>query len=77
MKKVVLDAVYQAQGKGCAPGILGVCVGGDRANGLAEAKRQLFRPLDDGNPEPVLAALRTSSSRRGTASGSGRWGSAG
>jgi fumarate hydratase class I len=56
VKRVVLDAVFQAQGKGCAPGILGVCMGGDRANGLNEAKRQLFRRLGDRNPEPALAA---------------------
>ena len=30
-RKVILDAVLQAQGKGCGPGILGVCIGGDRA----------------------------------------------
>jgi fumarate hydratase class I len=56
VKRVVLDAVFQAQGKGCAPGVLGVCMGGDRANGLNEAKRQLFRPLSDRSPEPALAA---------------------
>ncbi len=32
-RKVILDAVLQAQGKGCGPGILGVCIGGDRATG--------------------------------------------
>src|SRR5437899_2066818 len=26
-RKVILDAVLQAQGKGCGPGILGVCIG--------------------------------------------------
>ncbi len=57
VRKVVLDAVFQAQGKGCAPGILGVCLGGDRATGLAEAKRQLFRRLPDRSPEPALAKL--------------------
>ena len=56
VKRTVLDAVFQAQGKGCAPGILGVCMGGDRASGMAEAKRQLFRKLGDRHPEPSLAA---------------------
>jgi len=56
VKRIVLDAVYQAQGKGCAPGILGVCMGGDRASGMAEAKKQLFRKLGDSSPEPELAA---------------------
>jgi len=49
--------VYQAQGRGCAPGILGVCIGGDRASGYLLAKMQLFRDLKDVNHVPVLAAL--------------------
>jgi fumarate hydratase class I len=53
----VLDAVWQAQGKGCGPGFLGVCIGGDRALGYAHAKEQLLRELDDVNPHPELAAL--------------------
>ena len=28
---VALDAINNAQGKGCGPGIIGVCIGGDRA----------------------------------------------
>jgi fumarate hydratase class I len=57
VRKVVLDAVYQAQGKGCAPGVLGVAIGGDRGTGTVHAKEQLFRPLDDVNPVEELAAL--------------------
>ncbi|HIE38880.1 MAG TPA: fumarate hydratase [Anaerolineales bacterium] len=57
VRRVVLDAVYQAQGKGCAPGVLGVAVGADRGAGYTRAKEQLFRPLDDVNPVPELAAL--------------------
>jgi fumarate hydratase class I len=57
VRKVVLDAVYQAQGKGCAPGVLGVAIGADRGTGYIYAKEQLFRPLDDTNPVPELAAL--------------------
>jgi fumarate hydratase class I len=53
----VLDAVWQAQGKGCGPGFLGVCIGGDRATGYDHAKEQLLRELDDANPVPELAAL--------------------
>jgi fumarate hydratase, class I len=53
----ILDAVYQAQGKGCGPGILGVCIGGDRATGYAHSKEQLLRPLNDTNSTPDLAAL--------------------
>lgn len=57
VRRVVLDAVYQAQGLGCAPGILGVALGGDRGTGYSCAKEQLLRPLDDLNPIPALAAL--------------------
>ena len=57
VKKVVLDAVYQAQGRGCGPGFLGVCVGGDRASSHEHAKYQLLRHLDDVNPIPELAQL--------------------
>src|SRR3954447_12586020 len=53
----VLDAVWQAQGKGCGPGFLGVCIGGDRATGYEFAKEQLLRELEDANPDPRLAAL--------------------
>lgn len=54
---VVLDAINKAQGKGCAPGIAGVCIGGDRGSSYAESKQQLFRKLDDPNPIPELRAL--------------------
>jgi fumarate hydratase class I len=57
VRKCVLHAVWQAQGKGCSPGALGVCIGGDRASGYHRAKLQLFRSLDDVNPDPQLAAL--------------------
>jgi len=56
-RRVVLDAVYQAQGKGCGPGILGVCLGGDRGTGYLEAKYQLMRRLDDRNPVAELDAM--------------------
>jgi fumarate hydratase class I len=57
VRRVVLDAVVDAQGKGCAPGVLGVCVGGDRVSAFEASKRQLLRPLKDTNPIPELAQL--------------------
>src|SRR5579871_2114048 len=57
VRKCILHAVWQAQGQGCAPGALGVCIGSDRAHGYALAKDQLFRTLDDVNPHPELAQL--------------------
>ena len=57
VKRCILDAIYKAQGKGCAPGIIGACFGGDRGSGYAESKRQLLRRLDDRNPIPELDAM--------------------
>ena len=57
VRACVLDAVWRAQGMGCAPGVVGVCAGGDRASGWLCAKKQLLRPLDDVSPDPQLAAL--------------------
>jgi len=57
VRRVVLDAVQQAQGKGCAPGVLGIAIGGDRGASYVKSKQQLLRPLADTNPEPELAQL--------------------
>ena len=57
VRKCILHAVWQAQGQGCSPGALGVCIGSDRAHGYALAKQQLFRTLDDVNADPQLAKL--------------------
>lgn len=54
IRKVVLDAVCKAQGKGCAPGVLGVAVGGDRGSSYYGSKEALFRKLDEPNPDPDL-----------------------
>ncbi|MBR4937543.1 MAG: fumarate hydratase [Kiritimatiellae bacterium] len=47
VRRCILDAVQKAQGYGCAPGILGECIGGDRATGYEIAKEQLLRSLDE------------------------------
>jgi fumarate hydratase class I len=60
VRKCILHAVWNAQGKGCAPGAVGVCIGGDRTSGYLHAKEQLFRTLDDINPDPRLAELEAS-----------------
>ncbi len=57
VKKCILDAIQNAQGKGCGPGVLGVCIGGDRSLGYAASKVEFLRMLDDKNPDPVLAQL--------------------
>ena len=60
VRKCILHAVWNAQGKGCAPGAVGVAIGGDRTSGYMAAKEQLFRTLDDLNPDPRLAELEAS-----------------
>jgi len=57
VRKVVLDAVYKAQGKGCAPGVLGVAIGGDRGSSYYGSKEALFRKMDEPHPDPSLAEL--------------------
>lgn len=57
VRRCVLDAVYNAQGKGCAPGSIGVGIGGDRGTSYMCSKEQLLRRLDDTNSDPVLAEL--------------------
>jgi fumarate hydratase class I len=57
VRKVILDAVCRAQGKGCAPGVLGVAVGGDRGSSYYGSKETLFRKLDEPNPDPDLNAF--------------------
>ena len=74
VKKVVLEAIFNAQGKGCAPGVIGFCFGGDRANSYNEAKKQLFRKLDDTNPEPAIAAMEAELLEKGNKLGIGPMG---
>ena len=57
VRRVTLDAVANAQGKGCAPGALGIAIGGDRATSYTASKEALLRQLDDTNPDPALAEL--------------------
>lgn len=57
IRKAIMHAVYQAQGQGCSVGAIGVGIGGDRTSGYTLAKQQLFRSLDDVNPNADLAKL--------------------
>ncbi len=57
VRKVILDAVHKAQGKGCGPEVLGICIGGDRGAGYIESKEQLLRRIDDINSVTELAEL--------------------
>ena len=57
VRKVVLDAVQKAQGQGCAPGILGVAIGGDRGSSYVKSKEVLFDQLGERNADLELASL--------------------
>lgn len=57
IRKCILHAVYQAQGQGCSAGFIGVGIGGDRSSGYDLAKEQLFREVDDVNPNEDLRKL--------------------
>jgi fumarate hydratase class I len=57
VRKVVLDAVHKAQGQGCAPGILGVAIGGDRGAGYLASKEVLYQQMGQPNPDPKLAEM--------------------
>ena len=57
IKRCILDAAFKAQGFGCAPGTLGVGIGGDRMSSYLESKEQLYRMLDDTNSDPLLAGV--------------------
>jgi fumarate hydratase class I len=74
VRKVVLDAVYQAQGEGCAPGFLGVSIGGDRGSSYIASKEALLRRGDDRNPDPDLAALEERLTREANELGIGPMG---
>ena len=76
VRACVLDAVQKIQGYGCAPGILGVCIGGDRATGYEVAKEQLLRPLDASGAadDPRLRSLERRTMREANSLGIGPMG---
>jgi tartrate/fumarate subfamily iron-sulfur-dependent hydro-lyase alpha chain len=74
VRKCLLDATLQAQGKGCGPGILGVCIGGDRGSGYVAAKETLFRTLDDVNEDKRLAKMEKQILKEGNSLGIGPMG---
>ncbi len=76
VRKCLLDAVVKTQGYGCAPGILGVCIGGDRATGFETAKEQLLRPLGKAgeSADPTLRKLEARICREANTLGIGPMG---
>ena len=57
VRKAALDAVFQAQGRGCAPGFLGIAIGGDRNSSYLASKEVFFESLNSQHPDSVIAAL--------------------
>lgn len=72
VRKCLLHAVWQAQGQGCAPGRLAFVLAVIAGMGIP-GKEQLFRTLDDANPDPVLAELEASIMKEANGIGVGRW----
>lgn len=74
VRKVVLDAVHRAQGEGCAPGFLGVAIGGDRGSSYAASKEVLLEDLDDANQDEALQDLEERITREANELGIGPMG---
>jgi fumarate hydratase class I len=74
VRKAVLDAVHKAQGQGCAPGILGVAIGGDRGSGYAASKEVLYQKMEEASPNPQLAELEERLTREANLLGIGPMG---
>ena len=74
VRKVVLDAVQKAQGQGCAPGILGVAIGGDRGSSYVKSKEVLFDKIGDAQRRPETGRTgRTPDRAKPTRWASARW----
>ncbi len=55
VRKCIIDAVSKAQGFGCAPGTIGVGIGGDRGVSYLLSKKNFFRKMDSVNENEELA----------------------
>lgn len=59
VRKLIIDAVKNAQGLGCAPGTIGVGLGGGRDTSYTLSKEQFFRKMGQRSADPALAKLET------------------
>jgi len=57
VRKAALDAVFQAQGRGCAPGFLGIAIGGDRGTSFMASKEVFLEKVGEHHFDPQIAAL--------------------
>ena len=74
VRKAVLDAVHKAQGQGCAPGILGVAIGGDRGTGYVKSKEVLYDKIGERNADQKLASMEEQLTREANELGIGPMG---
>jgi len=74
VRRAVLDAVQKAQGLGCAPGILGVSIGGDRGSGYVASKAALYTPIGTRNAAPEVAAMEERITKEANSMGIGPMG---
>ena len=74
VRRAALDAVFQAQGRGCAPGFLGIAVGGDRATSYLASKEIFLDKLDSHHPDPEIAELEKRITREANELGIGPMG---
>jgi fumarate hydratase class I len=57
IRKVIIDAIVNAQGLGCAPGIIGVGIGGGRESSFVLSKEQFFRKMGERSEDETLAKM--------------------
>lgn len=57
VRRCVLDAVFNAQGKGCPPYTIGVAIGGAKDQAAFLSKKQLMRRISDTHRNDVIADL--------------------
>ncbi|MFH1781338.1 MAG: fumarate hydratase [Patescibacteria group bacterium] len=55
--KAALQTVFEAQGKGCSPGILGIAVSGTMAGAIENSKIQLLRKVGERSKNKQTASL--------------------
>ena len=65
VRKCILHAVWQAQGQGCAPGALGVCIGSDRAHGYDLGERTTVSNARRCKSQPDARQARSGNHGRG------------
>jgi len=74
VRKAALDAVFHAQGRGCAPGFLGIAIGGDRASSYQAAREAFLLDMNERHPDPKIASLEARITREANQLGIGPMG---